>query len=920
MRQLRRFFARLVAWTTTRSDEARLQAEIDEHLTLLTEENMRAGFDLPEARRQARLTFSGIEATKERYRDQRTFTSVETLIQDIRHAWRRLIRAPAFTAATLLTLALGIGATTSIFSIVHAVLLASLPVPNPGELYRLGRQARCCYIGGYTQDKEFSLVSYELYEYLRDHTQGFRELAAFPASQPLFGVRRAGDANAAQSEPGEFVSGNYFAMFGIRAYAGRLLTPADDRGGAAPVAVLSYRIWQEQYGADLSVIGRVFMFNAKPFTIVGVTPPGFFGDTLRTMSPDVYLPLGTEPLVEGGSDLRKYDTHWLELIGRIRPGVQPAALEAQMRVALRQWLQSHWGEMSAAERAQYPEQTLFLTPGGSGITSTRQQYGESLFILMTVTGFVLLIVCANVASLMVVRGIERQRQTSVSIALSARVSRVIRQPLIESLLLSLAGGAAGLVIAFAGTRLLLKLAFPTLPGFAAVPIDASPSSPVLLFAFTISLLTGVFFGMVPAWMAARVDPVEALRSSPRVTASAGSLPRKALVAVQAALSLTLLICAGLLSAALQHLEHQQLGFEPDRRLVVKMNPMLAGYTPERLPALYTRIHDAVEAVPGVAGVALSLVAPPAGGWGTSVWIDGHPTPDLEDTNVSSWNRVTAGYFGVVGTRIVAGRAISERDTARSPKVAVVSESFARKFFRSENAIGKYFGPARTASHEFEIVGVAADARYSSGSVDGPTGPMYFLAETQADYTRTDLGSLFLQNVVIATKPGARVAEASIRRAMASAEPDLPITFIRTLRDAVAGQFTQARLIARLTSFFGILSLALASIGVYGVAAHNTRSRVGEIGLRIALGATSGRIVRLVSRSALVPVFVGILAGLPLTFGGARLLRSQLYGTNSFNPFVVVAAVLLLGFSALVASCLPAVRASMTPPSDALRAE
>ncbi len=485
---------------------------------------------------------------------------------------------------------------------------------------------------------------------------------------------------------------------------GARLTDRDDRPGAPPVAVMSHRLWQERYGSDPSVIGSVFNINDKPFTVVGIAPPGFFGDTLRATPPDLFLPLNTEPLVESDADLNKYDTHWLHLIGRIRPGAAPASIEAEMRVELRQWLGAHWSEMSASDRAKLPEQTLFLSPGGAGITGMREQYSHWLKILMAVTGFVLLIVCANVANLMLVRGMERRRQTSLSMALGAEASRVVREPLIESILLSLFGGAAGMAVAFAGTRLILQFAFPALPGFAGVPIEASPSLPVLLFAFGISLATGVAFGMVPAWMAARVDPMEALRAGNRATGSAGLLPRKTLVVLQTALSLVLLSAAGLLTAALQNLENRNLGFEQDGRLVANINPRLAGYRTAQLSPLYRRVRDSIASVPGVASVALCLYSPPNGGWGAGIWVDGHPAPGPRDENFAAWDRVTAGYFDVIGTRIVRGRGLSEEDTATSRKVAVISEAFARKFFRNEDPVGKHFGTRPDASREFEVVG------------------------------------------------------------------------------------------------------------------------------------------------------------------------------------------------------------------------
>jgi len=920
MRTLRRWFTRLTSWVTIRRDEQRLRAEIEEHLALQAADNIRAGLSPTEARRQAALKFGAVEATKDRWRDQRGLPSVESLIQDTRYALRRLRMAPAFTIATVLTLALGIGATTSIFTLVHAVLLRSLPVANPGDLYRLGRDARCCYMGGYIQDKEFSLVSYDLYKYLRDNTRGFTDLAAFPSVQLLFGVRRSGSAESAQSYPGEFVSGNYFAMFGVRPYAGRLLTPTDDEPGAPPAAVMSYRLWREKYGADPSVVGSTFNVNGKPFSIVGVSPPGFFGDTLRSNLPDFFLPLTTEPLVQSDADLQKYDTHWLELIGRLQPGATPATVEAQMRAELTQWLRSHWEEMSVSERALLPEQTLFLSPGGSGITSMRQQYEQWLMILMAVTGFVLLIVCANVANLMLVRGMERRRQISLSMALGARVSRLVRQPLIESLLLSLAGGAAGLVIAFAATRLILGVAFPSLPGFAGIPIDASPSLPVLLFALATSCTTGVAFGIVPAWMAARIHPVDALRGSSRATVRTGSLPRKTLVVFQAALSLALLSAAGLLTAALQNLENQSFGFEQDQRLVARMNPKLAGYRPGQLSPLYKRIHDSLANVPGVSSVALSLYSPPDAGWGSGVWVDGHPAPGPRDDNSSAWNRVTPEYFEAIGTPILSGRGIATQDTATSRHVAVVSETFARRFFGNEDPIGKLFGRKLGESREFEIVGVARDARYFTRGLDRPSGPLFFLPEAQAEYSQTTLGSLFLRDIVIATRPDAHVPVTSIRQALAAVDPDLPIMSIRTLREQVSSRFTQERLIARLTSFFGVLSLALASIGLYGVTAYNAGRRTNEIGIRMALGAGRGHVLQLVLRGAFGLIAFGLLIGLPLTFAVGRFLGDQLYGTSPDNPAVTLVSVLALGCSALIGSLVPAIRASRISPLDALRIE
>ena len=853
---------------------------------------------------------------------------METLLQDTRHTLRRLRKSPAFTVTVVLTLALGIGATTSIFTLVHAVLLKSLAVANPAELYRLGKEARCCYFGGYSQPKEFSIFSYDLYKYFRDNTQGFAELAAFQAGGSLFGVRRSSRAEAAQSYPGEFVSGNYFTMFGIRAYAGRMLSPSDDRPGAPPVAVISYRLWQQRYGSDPSVIGGAFNIDEKTFTVVGITPPGFFGGRLKSIPPDFFLPLNTEPYVEANSNLNEVDTYWLDLIGRIRPGTKPASIEAEMRVELKQWLRSHWGDMSTNDRTRFPEQILFLRPGGAGITSMRDEYEHWLQILMMVSTFVLLIVCANVANLMLVRSMERRRQISLSMALGAQASRLVRQALTESILLSLVGGAAGLAVAFAGTRLILGFAFPHVAGKAGIPINASPSMPVLLFAFGVSLITGVAFGIAPAWMATRVDPIEALRGASRSTARTASLPRKTLVVFQAALSLVLLAAPGLLTAALRNLESQKFGFVQDGRTIVRIDPRLAGYRTDQLTPLFGRIHDSLLSVPGVSAVAVCMYSPLSdNNWGAGVWVDGRPAPGPNDEVSASWDRVTAGYFGAIGNPILRGRGISDQDTATSQHVAVINEAFARKFFKNADPIGKYFSQTGMGvSRQYEIVGIAQDARYVDFDLDKPIGPFFFLPEAQHDFlpnaesTDADAGSHFLHDIVIVTRPGANLPIAQVRQAMALVDPSLPIISIQTLREQVAGQFRQQRLIAQLTSFFGVLSVVLASIGLYGVTAYNAGRRTNEIGVRLALGATRSQVAGLVLRGAFALVAMGLAVGFPVALAAGRFLGSQLYGSNPYDPLVILVSVLTLGVSALVASLVPAWRASLISPSEALRAE
>lgn len=931
MRFLRRFLARLMSLATRRQEEERLREEIEGHLALQTAENVKAGLPPAEARRQAILKFGAVEAIKEDYRDRRGLPLVETLLYDTRYALRRLRKSPAFTITIVLTLALGIGATTSIFTLFYNVLLKSLAVTNPAELYRLGKESRCCYWGGYSQDNEFSLVSYDLYKTFRDHTQGFAELAAFQASDPLFSVRRSGSAEATQSYPGEFVSGNYFTMFGVRAYAGRLLTSTDDQPGAPAVAVMSYRLWR-QNDSDPSVVGGVFDIDNTPVTIVGITSPGFFGDTLRSNPPDLYLPLNAETLMPqaDAGDINQADQYWLDLIGRIGPGAEPISIEADMRVELKQWLRSHWSEMSANDRSKSPEQTLFLRPGGSGITSMREEYEHWLQILMMVSGFVLLIVCANVANLMLVRGMQRRRETSVSVALGAHAWRLVRQALTESILLSLAGGMAGLVVAFAGTHLILHFAFPSAQGAPGIPINASPSMPVLFFAFGISLIAAVAFGIAPAWMATRVDPIEALRGASRSTARTGSLPRKTLVVFQAALSLVLLAASGLLTAALHRLEDQRFGFLQEQRTIVSINPGLVDYQPNQFTTLYERIRESLSSIPGVSAVAICQYSPLSGNnWSVSVWVNGHPAPSPSEDNVENmvyWDRVTPGYFHAIGTQIIKGRSISEEDTATSRHVAVVNEAFAQKYFNNENPIGKYFGrPDLGSPRLYEIVGVAQDARYLHSDFDKPIGPFFFLPEAQHDVVPntggdSNPGSHHLHDIILVTRPGAAVSSAQIREAIVSVDPRLPIVSIGTLTEQVSAQFRQQRLIAELSSFFGILSLVLASIGLYGVTAYNVGRQTTEIGVRLALGSTPAQAAALIIRGAFALVVVGLFVGVPLALVGGQFLGTQLYGLNPYDPAVILLAVLTLSFSTLIAAFVPAVRASRISPSEALRAE
>ncbi len=928
MRPLRRWLHRAFSLARRGEREERLRTEIEDHIARQTAENVRAGLDAAEARRQAILKFGPVESVREEYRDRGGLPLIETLARDVRYAARRLRKSPVFTTTAVLTLALGIGATTAIFTLAWAVLLKSLAVARPEELLRLGKEARCCFWGGYSQDKEYSLVSYELYQRFRDNTKGFSQLAAFSASQPLFGARRVGAQEPAGSYPGEFVSGNYFATFGVRAYAGRVLAPEDDRPGAPPAAMMSYRLWRDRYGADPSVVGATFNLNQKPFTLVGITPPGFFGETLRSNAPDFFLPLNTEPLAEADTDLYTPNNNWLELIGRMRRGAAPPSIEAEMRIELKQWLLSHWGDMGSIDRAKFPRQTLYLEPGGAGISAMREEYEQWLEILLGASGFTLLVVAANLAGLMLVRGLEQRRQVSLSMALGARASRMVRQAMAESLLLSALGGAAGLLVAYAGASLIMRFVFPAPDGRSAVPIDAAPSLPVLGFALGISLITGFCFGIAPAWMATRVDPIEALRGSGRSTALAGSRSRKALVVLQAALSVVLLSASGLLLAALHNLENEDFGFEPQGRIVAHIDPKLAGYSGDRLTLFYRSVQDSLAKMPEVDKVALCTYSPLGGNfWGAGIWIDGRPGSGTGGGVSAAWDRATPGYLSAIGNPILRGRGIAERDTQGSRHVAVVNEAFARKYFPNEDPIGKYFGQHGVESaREYEIVGITKNARYFHQELGEQSFPFFLLPEAQHDFVPgkasmdANPGSHILHDIVIAPRRGATLSIGRIRQAIAAADPDLPVISIRTLRAQVGDQFLQQRLIARLTSFFGLLALVLSCISVYGAMAWNVGARTAEIGVRMALGADGRSVLALVLRGVFTLVGAGLAIGLALTFLSGRFLKTQLYGLNPNDPVALLMAVGTLGLFAIAASLIPAVRATRISPQQALRAE
>lgn len=899
-----------------------LEDELSFHLAEREEKKRVAGFGDEEARFAARRSLGNVTQIKEVCREMWTFASLEGVLQDTRFAVRKLRKNPGFALIAILTLALGIGANTAIFSLIHTVMLKSLPVANPGELYRVGQGNLCCAVDGFQGN--FGIFSYALFKSVRDSTPEFRQLTAFAAGLDNVSVRRSGSPAVAEPYIGEFVSGNYFETFGLGASAGRLISQADDQPNAPPVAVMSYRTWREHFSLDPSVIGVDFLINGVHMTLVGVTPPGFFGETLRRDPPDFWVPLASEPVLQpGGSLLEQSGTHWLYMIGRLHADANPRSLEARVTVEVQQWL-STYGNIPERFRGEIPKQHVSLSPAGGGVARMRSAYWEGLRLLAAASGLVLLIACANIANLLLAQGTAERTQTVLRVALGAPRSRLVRLALTEGLMLGLLGGAAGLAVAYAGTRIILSLAFR---GAHFVPISATPSLPVLGFAALLSLVTTVIFAAVPAWINSKAGASEALHGAQRSVHRGSTVSQKSLVVLQAALSLVLLAGAGLLSESLRNLEHQQFGFATDGRLIVKVDPSLAGYTTDRLAGLYRTLQERLRQIPGVISTSFSLYSPMSDtNWSGGVSIEGRPqTSNPDNWDGASWVRVSSDYFETIGTPLVRGRFIDARDTPTSRHVTVINKTFARKFFPNSDPIGKHFGAGdATHSGDFEIVGIVGDAKYADAR--DSAWPTYFRPLLQVETFKdgedqsAENRSNWIRDIELHVQGQPENLQRQIREAVTSIDPNLPVVDIMTFAEQVSRNFNQERLIARLASLFGVLALALACIGLYGVLAYGVARRTKEIGVRMALGAPRTGILRMVLREALFLAGIGALIGIPSALAGTHLLSSMLFGLKASSPFIFSAVTLLMFFVAMAAAYFPAHKAATVDPLVALRHE
>jgi macrolide transport system ATP-binding/permease protein len=833
---------------------------------------------------------------------------------DLTHAWRRLRQRPALTIVAVATLALGLGANIAIFTLIHALAIQPLPVRAPHQLYRLGDNDDCCVNSGIQSD--YSLFSYLLYTHLRDQVTEFESMAAFQAQPQALAIRRAG-TDIGESTFSEYVSANYFHTLGVTPAAGRLLEPTDDAPDADPVFVLSHRAWRDQFGADPSLIGSPFVVGGMTMTLAGVAEERFFGETRVPNPPGLFLPLGLEPRVRGTASLLANPAqNYLRIIGRLKETGRVAVAQGQADVALRQWLGAQ-AFPRAEDREPIARARTPIVSASAGVEVLRIAFQAPLTLLFAMSGLVLLIAVANLANLLIAH--SDRGQTAIRVALGASTKRLVRQSVAEGLVLSFAGAAAGVGVAAVATRLIVARVFPDA---TAVPVDVNPSAMVLGFAVLLALVTGVLFSAAPAFAMSRTHPIEALRGAGRGGQSRSFLPRRSLVIVQVALSLVLLTGAGLLGASLQQLQTQALGFEPDNRVVVRLDlpSTFAGDIP-RLTSLYRGLREELGRIPGVLGVTYSLYSPMEGNnWSSGISIDGRPDPDRR--NGSSWNRVGPDYFDTLGTKVIRGRVPDERDTPAAPRVAAVNQAFVKRYFETEDPIGRRLGVGGpVTARDYEIVGVVEDVKYSTP--DRPTRPMIFFPDFQLPPAREGDGnvmarSTLLRSLSIHASVGAGALEPQLRQAVARVTPDVTVVRVLAMTDQVSGNFRMNRLLAGLTSAYGLLALALAFLGLYAVTSFTVARRTREIGIRMALGADRKRVIRDVVRGALGQTLLGLVVGIPAALFATGTIAALLYSVQPRDPLVIGGAAMVLLLSAVVAAVVPARRAAAVDPTKALR--
>jgi predicted permease len=890
--------------------------EVQAHLQMLTERYLRQGLPPEQARQAARRQFGNSSLLEEQLRGARSFLSLSACRRDVLFGARQLARNPLFTAIAICSLALGIGANTAIFSAAKRVLLDTLPVSNPSELRMLtwvsGHEQPVPPVWGDVWSTDSGLASnafsYPVFDAMRKQTGVFRDLIAFKDIKMTASVD-----GQAELIGGEMVSGSAFDALGVKPILGRPLNSVDDAGpGKGPVAVISEGYWSTRFGRSPSVLGKSIALNGVPFTIVGVAPARFTGLQMSSAA-QIFVPLTMQPVLApraqliGSGDaslLNNGQSWWIQILARLQPDVPEARTQAALNLVLRATV------MDALPKAKGMDQFhLQLEPGDRGLDDLRERFANPSYVLLALAGLVLLLACVNLANLLLARGESRQREMSTRLALGAGRAQILRQVLTESLLLSSLGGVAGVGLGFLGRN-----AIPSLLGhsWSGSAITVRFDWQVLAFAAGISMATGLVFGIFPAWQAMHVNVNASLKGSGNTTVGRNKVwLGKGLVIAQIALSTILLVGAGLFVRTLINLSKTPLGFRTDHMLLFELNPPRTRYSDTQMVLLYRSLEAQISAIPGVRSVSMSNIAIIGDGHsGTTFHLSGHPVPAKEER--VQINSVGSEYFSTMGIPLLYGRAFNLRDTATSPTVAVINQALARKYFPNQNPIGATFeADADDANGPIQIVGVAADTRYADLRAETP--PLFYLP-----YQQVPRGGHMVVEVHAAAEPGSILS--LVRAAIESQDRDLPMIDVRTMADQVAATLSTERIFANLTAGFGLLALLLASIGIYGIMAYTVSRRNTEIGLRMALGEQPAAVVWRVMREALGMLGVGLVAGIGCSLALSRFVAAQLFGVQALDAWTYVAAMVLLTGVALVASFVPARRASAIDPLSTLRYE
>jgi putative ABC transport system permease protein len=881
--------ASVLRWLFDRNrTEQGLDDELQAFVDMSAADRMREGLPPAEARRLAILELGGVEQAKERVRTYRHGAWLDEAGRDVRYAFRMFVKYPGFTVIIVLTLALGIGANTAIFSLIDALMLRWLPVRNPQELVQLTLQAP-----GATGPGGGSF-SYAIVRALDDQREifagvaGFNGYFSFDVGSPASVIR----------VPGAMVTGSYYETLGLSAVIGRLLTREDDEPGAPLVAVASYGYWERQLARNHGAVGQTLRINGVAVTIVGVSPRGFVGATVGSIA-DITMPAAALPQVNpGAAPLLGKGNFWLRVLARPRAGVSIPQATARLNAVWRQIadpvIAPHW---PASQRKTVADSVFQLSPGGTGWTSLREVYRKPLFVLMAVVGLVLLIACANVASLLLARASARQREIAVRLAIGAGRARIVRQLLIESTLLSLIGAAAGVGLAWVSGRFLVSMISS---GPDRIAFDLTPNWHVLGFTSVVAIATGLLFGVAPALQTTAAGPSAALKENARMSGSRSRL-LPSLVSAQVALSLVLLAGAGLFVRTLHNLQNFDPGFSAEGVLLVDLEG--------RPTAVPRELLEEVQRLPGVVSASLSTHTPLSGSfWSDAAVPAGQPIPEGDNAYFTG---AGSQFFQTMQIHLLSGREFTDRDSADGPAVAVVNEMFAQRHFANQNPVGRHLSAnVRGQRRDLEIVGLVRNTNaYGLRAAPPPTVYVAY-AQLTGDFPTT--------LAIRATGPLGRVSSA-IQQALQSKLPDAPVE-VRPLSAQVAATIVQEHMMATLAGGFGLLALTLACIGLYGLLAYSVAQRTKEIGIRMALGAQAGRVVALVLERGARLVLIGIALGLPAAWAASRWVESMLFGLTPTDPAAIGGAIVLLTAAAQLAAYLPARRASRLDPVMALRAE